>query len=162
MLARRAAAGELGAFGELVRAHEPALRSMLRRLAGDAADDLAQDTFIAAWRAAASWRQDGSYRSWLYRIAWRQFLSYRRQQRPTEPLEVVQDVGMDNGTGPKAEIAQAMARLGERERMAALLCFAEGYSHGEAADIMCVPLGTLKSLVARARRGLVECLEDEQ
>ena len=135
---------------------------MLRRLAGDEADDLAQDTFIAAWRAAGSWRQDGSYRSWLLRIAWRQFLSHRRKQRPAEPLEAAETVGVDAGAGEKAAIAQAMARLGERERMAALLCFAEGYSHNEAAAIMALPLGTLKSLVARARRGLMECLEDER
>ncbi len=135
---------------------------MLRRLAGDHADDLAQDTFIAAWRAAASWRQEGSYRSWLLRIAWRKFLSGRRQQRPTEPLELAENVGIEAGGHRKTAIAQAMARLGERERMAALLCFAEGYSHGEAANIMDVPLGTLKSLVARARRSLIDCLEDEQ
>lgn len=59
-------------------------------------------------------------------------------------------------------IDQAMARLPERERMAALLCFAHGHTHGEAAMIMDVPLGTLKSLVARARLRLVACLEDEQ
>ena len=46
--------------------------------------------------------------------------------------------------------------------MAALLCFANGHSHNEAAMIMDVPLGTLKSLVARARQRLVQCLEDEQ
>jgi len=135
---------------------------MLRRLAGDSADDLAQETFIAAWRAAGSWRQDGSYRSWLLRIAWRQFLSDRRRHRPTEPLEAAENLGADPCAGSRAAIAQAMAKLGERERMAALLCFAEGYSHGEAAKIMDLPLGTLKSLVARARRGLVECLEDVQ
>jgi RNA polymerase sigma factor (sigma-70 family) len=135
---------------------------MLRRLAGDSADDLAQETFLAAWRAAASWRQDGSYRSWLFRIAWRQFLSHRRKQRPTESLDAVDEAGVDPSAGAHAAISAAMARLGERERMAALLCFAEGYSHGEAAKIMEVPLGTLKTLVARARRGLVECLEDDQ
>lgn len=150
------------AFGQLVRAHEAVLRAMLRRLAGDAADDLAQDTFIAAWRAAASWRQVGSYRSWLLRIAWRQFLSHRRRQRPTEPLEAAENIGVPASAGRSAAIGVAMARLGARERMAALLCFAEGRSHGEAAKIMDVPLGTLKSLVARARRGLVECLEDDR
>jgi len=135
---------------------------MLRRLAGDSAEDLAQETFLAAWRAAASWRQDGSYRSWLFRIAWRQFLSHRRKQRPTEPLDAVDEAGVDPSAVGQAAISAALARLGERERMAALLCFAEGYSHGEAAKIMDVPLGTLKTLVARARRGLVECLEDDQ
>jgi RNA polymerase sigma factor (sigma-70 family) len=135
---------------------------MLRRLAADGADDLAQETFIAAWRALASWRQEASFRAWLYRIAWRQFLSDRRTQRPTEPLDAAEGMIVAASAGPKAAIEQAMARLGERERMAALLCFAEGYSHGEAATIMAVPLGTLKSLVARARRGLVELLEDER
>jgi RNA polymerase sigma factor (sigma-70 family) len=135
---------------------------MLRRLAGDSADDLAQETLLAAWRAAASWRQDGAYRSWLFRIAWRQFLSHRRKQRPTVPLDAVDEAWVDPSAVGQAAISAALARLGERERMAALLCFAEGYSHGEAAKIMDVPLGTLKTLVARARRGLVECLEDDQ
>lgn len=132
---------------------------MLRRLAGDDADDLAQEAFIAAWRHAASWRQDGSYRSWLLRIAWRQFLSNRRKQRPTHPLDMAETMAVGPSADSKARIAQAMARLGERERMAALLCFAEGYSHTEAAKIMDVPLGTLKSLVAKARQGLIACLE---
>jgi RNA polymerase sigma-70 factor (ECF subfamily) len=135
---------------------------MLRRLAGDDADDLAQEAFISAWRHAGSWRQDGSYRSWLLRIAWRQFLSHRRKQRPEEPLDAAGTLGVGPCAYNNAGIAQAMTRLGERERMAALLCFAEGYSHSEAAAIMDVPLGTLKSLVARARLGLVECLEDTQ
>ena len=138
------------------------MRAMLRRLAGDNADDLAQETFLAAWRSTASWRQDGSYRSWLYRIAWRQFLSHRRRQRPIESLDAASDIAVEPDAGRKAAIAEAMGRLGERERMAALLCFAEGYRHGEAATIMDLPLGTLKSLVARARRGLVEYLEDEK
>jgi DNA-directed RNA polymerase specialized sigma24 family protein len=55
-----------------------------------------------------------------------------------------------------------MSRLPERERMAALLCFAHGYSHADAAMIMEVPLGTLKSVVARSRQRLVQCLEDDQ
>lgn len=96
------------------------------------------------------------------RIAWRQFLSYRRGQRPTEQLDEAANVGLEPSAGRKAEVEQALAQLGERERMAALLCFAEGYSHGEAAAIMSVPLGTLKSLVARARRALIECLENDQ
>ena len=152
--------GDLAAFGNLVRVHEPAVRSMLRRLAGDDADDLAQETFLAAWRRAASWRQDGSYRSWLLRIAWRQFLSHRRKQRPTEPLHAAGSLAVAPRSDQHAGIAQAMGRLGDRERMAALLCFAEGHSHSEAAAIMELPLGTLKSLIARARQGLVECLED--
>jgi RNA polymerase sigma-70 factor (ECF subfamily) len=145
-----------------VRAHEPRLRSLLRRLADDAGDDLAQETFLAAWRAAGSWRGEGSYFTWLARIGWRQFLSHQRRARPTEALDEATDVAVSSEDERRTTIDQAMARLPERERMAALLCFAHGYSHGEAAMIMEVPLGTLKSLVARARRHLAQCLEDEQ
>lgn len=135
---------------------------MLRRLAGDDADDIAQDTFMSAWRSAARWRQEGSYRSWLLRIAWRQFLSHRRRQKPTEPIEAAEGIGAEDRGDERAAIGQAMARLGARERMAALLCFAEGHSHAEAAMIMQVPLGTLKSLAARAKRDLAASLEDGQ
>jgi len=161
-LARRAAAGELAAFSELVRAHEPRLRGLLRRLAGDIGDDLAQETFLTAWRAAGTWRGEGSYFSWLARIAWRQFLSHKRAARPTQPLDEVAEIAVAREDERRAAIDQAMARLPERERMAALLCFAHGYSHGEACVIMSVPLGTLKSLVAKARKRLVQCLEDDQ
>ena len=134
---------------------------MMRRLAGDQGDDLAQEAFLAAWRSAGSWRQQGSYSAWLARIAWRQFLSHKRRERPTSPLEDAGEMAVGADAERRSMIDQAMARLPERERMAAMLCFAEGYSHGEAAQIMGIPLGTLKSLAARARRGLVQVLEDE-
>lgn len=135
---------------------------MLRRLAGDAADDLAQETFLAAWRSAGSWRGDGSYFAWLSRIAWRRFLSHKRRERPEEPLGDADAPIAESDCHRRSAIDEAMGLLGAPERMAALLCFAEGYSHGEAARIMDVPLGSLKSLVARARKGLIACLEDEQ
>lgn len=59
-------------------------------------------------------------------------------------------------------IDQALALLPANERMAALLCYAYGYSHSEAAMMMAVPLGTLKSIVARARGKLAASLEDER
>ena len=132
------------------------------RLAGTSGDDLAQETFLAAWRAAGSWRGEGSYFTWLARIGWRQFLSHRRRERATAPLDEAADLASHPEEDRRAAINQAMARLPERERMAALLCFAYGYSHGEASIIMDVPLGTMKSLVARARQRLVQGLEDEQ
>jgi RNA polymerase sigma factor (sigma-70 family) len=160
-LARRAAAGDLPAFAELVRKYEPRLRGLLRRLAGDAGDDLAQEAFLSAWRAAGSWRGDSSYFTWLARIGWRQFLSHQRRAKRAEPLCAAAEIAVQP-EDRRAAIDQALARLPERERMAALLCFAEGHTHVEAATIMEMPLGTLKSLVARARKRLVECLEDEQ
>ena len=160
LLARKAAAGDVAAFTELVRRHERRVRAFLARLTrGDGADDLAQETFLKAWRMAAGFRGEGSYEGWLLRIAWRLFLSGRRL-RTEEPVEVS---GEGDGHRPDEEgridADRAMARLPERERAAALLCLGEGYSHSEAAAILELPLGTLKSVVARARAELVRYLE---
>lgn len=158
MLAQQAAAGDVAAFTELVRRNERRVRSFLARLtAGEGADDLAQETFLQAWRMASTWRGEGSYQGWLLRIAWRQFLSSRRGRRET-PVEMDEATGWTDGTA-RIDVDRALARLPERERAAALLCFGQGCSHGEAASILGLPLGTLKSIVARARAELVRQLE---
>lgn len=161
-LARRAAAGDVAAFTALVRRHERRVRAFLVRLTrGDGAEDLAQETFLKAWRSAGSWRGDGSYEGWLLRIAWRLFLS-RRRGRCEEPVEMP-DLGDSAGTDQDAriDVERALAALPARERAAALLCLGEGYSHSEAAGILEIPLGTLKSVVARARESLARALEGQ-
>lgn len=159
-LARKAAAGDDAAFTELVRRHERRIRAFLSRLTrGEGADDLAQETFIKAWRMAGSWRGEGSYEGWLLRIAWREFLSRRRRrtEMAAEPDENRSARFPDSDA--KLDLDRALARLPERERAAALLCFGEGCSHREAASILGLPLGTLKSVAARARIALVGELE---
>lgn len=113
---------------------------------------------MKAWRLAGSYRGEGSYEGWLLRIAWRLFLSDRRGRRT--------EVGLDEAEPAPAgapdaviDVNRALARLPDRERAAALLCLGEGWSHGEAASILGLPLGTLKSIVARARAELVRHLE---
>ena len=135
---------------------------MLRRLAGEAGDDLAQETFLAAWRSAGSWRGESRYFTWLARIGWRQFLTHQRATKQTVDLSEVPEGAIQPQSELKAQLDQALSRLPPRERMAALLCFAEGHSHSEAASVMNVPLGTLKSLLARARHQLIHCLESDQ
>lgn len=163
-LARRAAAGDAAAFAALVRLHEAKVRRFLARLTrGEGADDIAQEVFIKAWRMRGAWREEGSYGGWLMRIAWTTFLSARRsdnrrQERDFQAWEAAEGrkaVEPDSAI----DVGRAFAGLDERERAAAMLCFAEGYSHSEAAGIMDLPLGTLKSIVARARTQLVASLE---
>ena len=160
LLARKAAAGDAAAFTVLVRRHERRVRVFLSRLTrGEGADDLAQETFMKAWRMAGAWRGEGSYEGWLLRIAWREFLSRcrKRVEEPADPDETAQWRAPD--AEGKLDVERALARLPERERAAALLCFGEGCSHSEAASILGLPLGTLKSVVARARAALVRDLE---
>jgi RNA polymerase sigma-70 factor (ECF subfamily) len=161
-LARRAAAGDVAAFTALVRRHERRVRAFLVRLTrGDGAEDLAQEAFLKAWRMAGSWRGEGSYEGWLLRIAWRLFLSRQRGRRE-EQVEAT-DLGdctrWDHDA--RIDVERAFAALAARERAAALLCLGEGYSHSEAAAILDLPLGTLKSIVARARASLARALEGQ-
>jgi RNA polymerase sigma factor (sigma-70 family) len=159
-LARRAAAGDAAAFTLLVRAHEAPVRRFLRRLAGEAADDLAQETFLKAWRGAGQYRSEGRYRAWLMRIAWSLFLGARRSDGRRDAREAAAPApGCRPDPDMAIDLERALSGLGERERAAALLCFGEGCSHAEAAEIMELPLGTLKSIVARARASLVRTLE---
>jgi RNA polymerase sigma factor (sigma-70 family) len=143
-----------------VRRHEQRVRRFLVRLSREDADDLAQEAFLKAWRMAPAWRGDGSYEGWLLRIAWRCFLSDRRRRRDS-PDEAGEPAAAPDSPEIRLDLARALASLPERERAAASLCFGEGYSHGEAAAILEMPLGTLKGLVARARSRLAKMLEEQ-
>lgn len=154
-LAGQAATGNAAAFAALVRAHEGAVRRFAARLAGGDGDDIAQDAFVTAWRKAASYRGAGSYRGWLLRIAYHAFLDTRRgDTRRAARQQAAMADGTPDDPDLNLDLARALAALPARERAAALLCFAEGCSHGEAATIMALPLGTLKSVLARARHAL--------
>lgn len=161
-LAVQAAAGDVAAFTLLVRRHEAGVRRFLARLTrGDGGDDLAQEVFLKAWRHSTGWRGEGSYRGWLMRIAWTTFLASRRATDRRTAREEAAWEAHDGGRDPNRtlDLDRALAALGERERAAALLCFGEGCTHAEAAEAMALPLGTLKSLVARARAALAKRLE---
>ena len=160
LLVRRAAGEDLAAFAHLVRAHEAALRRYLGRLAGDEGDDLAQETLLAAWRAIGQWRGEGSFAGWLRRIGTRRFLDRQRRSGPKQFAELDPSMAATHtDEDRRLQVDRALAGLPPRERAAALLVFAEGHSHGEAAAILGLPLGTLKSIVARARAALIPMLE---
>jgi RNA polymerase sigma factor (sigma-70 family) len=164
MMALRAAAGDAAAFTALIRGHQSAVRGLLRRLTrGDAAlaDDLAQDTFLEAHRKIAQFTGAGSFAGWLYAIAWSRFrMEWRR--RKLEPLDEQHDTPAPEGetaSMAKLDLERAMAELKPAERAALTLCFALGQSHEEAALTLGMPLGTLKSHVARGREKLKALLK---
>ena len=160
-LAQATAAGDAAAFTELVRRHEGSVRRFLLRLSGHSADDLAQEVFIQAWRLSGSWRGTGTYRSWLMGIAWTQFLSSSRADKRRVTRESNwENVSVTFEQSARIDVQRALAELTEQERAGAILCFGEDFSHSEAAQIMGVPLGTLKSIVARARAKLAQRLEE--
>lgn len=155
-LNQRVTGGDRAAFQLLVLRHERRLRAFLARAAGCDADDLAQEAFVRAWQRAGDFRGQGSYAAWIMGIGWRLFLDQQRTARRREGLAAQDgDAAVAADPRPAREAAidaeRLLATLSPQERAALTLCFGHGWSHGEAAEIMGIPLGTLKSLVLRGR-----------
>lgn len=111
------------------------------------ADDLAQEAFIKAWRAAGQYDGRARYSTWLTRIAWRCRIDALRKDMRAETAEAPQEYA----SAAPGELDDVLARLSESERAALVLCEGHGWTHSEAAELLAVPLGTLKSTVARAK-----------
>ena len=152
------------AFAELVRRHQSAVRAQLRRLTGGDygwADDLAQETFLIAWRKLGQFRAEARFSTWLYRIAYTTFLQAARR-RPARVEKTPEDsacVSDEPGAiALQRDLANAMTRLSEGERLALTLCYELDMSHEEAASVLAIPVGTVKTHIARAKAKLREWL----
>jgi RNA polymerase sigma factor (sigma-70 family) len=142
------------------------VRGFLRRVTGNwsDADDLAQDTFVAAWAGLGAYKGASSVRSWLCAIAWRKALSHQRSRGRGAARDGAWLEGVETSVAPAAEdviaLARALAGLPIEQRAAVSLCLAAEFSHSEAAEALGLPLGTIKSHVTRGRAKLLEVLGD--
>jgi RNA polymerase sigma-70 factor (ECF subfamily) len=155
-LAAHAATGERRAFGELVRRHGSAVRGLLRRMGASSAeaDDVAQDAFLAAFERIAEFRGEGTFAGWIKRIAARQYLRRLQRERRLQgqALEAAEFTDVpDEGVSAagRIDLDEALKSLSPPERLCVSLCFGAGLSHGEAAEALNLPLGTVKSHVKR-------------
>ena len=164
------------AFAELVKRHQSAVRACLRKLtAGNQAlaDDLAQDTFVLAWRNLKAFRQEARFSTWLYRIATNCWLAHARKRREEllgdrddELVEEAADASIGGsstadhaaGTTMKIDLERAMATLSEAERAAIVQCYHNDLSHEEAAYVLGCPVGTVKTHVLRGKQKLARAL----
>jgi RNA polymerase sigma factor (sigma-70 family) len=152
------------AFGELVRRHQPLVRGFLRRMLGRShalADDVAQETFIKAYRALRGFRGGASFSTWLCAIAANELRAeWRRQKRRAEFLEEEGgELAAEPACGDGRDLTAALQRLSEMQRAALVLCFEHGLTHEEAAAALGCPVGTLKSHISRGKLRLREWLE---
>jgi RNA polymerase sigma-70 factor (ECF subfamily) len=140
------------AFGELVKRHQSAVRATLRKLTGGnetRADELAQETFLKAYRSLDKFRGEAKFSTWLYRIAYNVFQSDTRSAKPQEQF----DENIHAEPQPPAteavdfrqDLDDALQRLSPPERAAIALCYTSGLTHEEAADVLQCPLGTVKT-----------------
>jgi RNA polymerase sigma-70 factor (ECF subfamily) len=158
--------GDSRAFAALVDAHQQAVRGFLRRFAGHwaDADEIAQEAFVTAWRKLTRFEGRSSFRSWVSGIGFRIARDAKRahsraQARDTDWLL---EQGEGEGSSPledRIALDRAMAELPDDQRAAVALCLGEGFSHSEAASILKLPLGTVKSHVTRGRERLLRALE---
>jgi RNA polymerase sigma-70 factor (ECF subfamily) len=162
--ARKAQAGSADAFAQLVRLHQQALRAFLRRLTGGhaEADDLAQETFVFAWEKIHRFDPARPFRSWLFGIAWRKYSEQRRGWRRLLARETAYADSLESAApgepGLTLDLAAACASLPPEQRAAVLLCLGCDFTHAEAAEALVLPLGTVKSHIARGRVKLVAFL----
>jgi RNA polymerase sigma-70 factor (ECF subfamily) len=147
------------AFEQLVRRHQGMVRAQLRRLLhGDeaAADDIAQEVFLLAWRKLDQFRGDAAFRTWLYRIAWSCFLqAQRRKPEFAEDAAVVEPTAAPaDPVDLQLDFERALHRLSDAEQAVLLHCVQLGLSHEEAAFVLVMPLGTVKSHAMRGKAKL--------
>ena len=166
LIVRVVASDDRAAFGELVRRHQSAVRNFTRNLTdGDAAlaDDLAQETFIQAYRSLSRFRGESAFPTWLLGIAHNRWRNARRQQRVHVPLDPEEAV---HATVPspapaadlRHDLANALRRLSPDEQTAVHLCYQQGLSHSEIAAVLDWPLGTVKTNIARGKEKLRQLL----
>ena len=164
LVTRVAGSDDQAAFCRLVERHQAAIRGFLRRLlAGDSsADDLAQETFLIAYRKIHGWRGSGSFSSWLHTIAYRQFLQYSKKYSHQQVMAEIPQIGSESGLAVEAEILaqKLMGLVSAEERACLTLAYAAGMSHPEICEITGLPLGTVKSHIQRGKHKLQNWLED--
>lgn len=154
-LCRLAATGERRAFGELVRRHGSGVRHLLRRMGAQAteADDVAQDTFLAAFERITEFRGEGTFAGWVKRIAARQYLRRLQREKRMATFALESGAEAEEIETPNAErridLDEGLKALSDAERVCVTMCYGAGLSHGEAADALNLPLGTVKSHVKR-------------
>lgn len=173
-LVKAAVAGDRDAYGELVERYQDRLFNTLLRVLGsrDDAKDVAQDAFVQAFVKLETFRGASRFYTWLYRIAMNMALSHRRRRRPVLSIEAVRegvgDEPVDQNRGPEARmmdgeraaaVQAALARLGEEHRQILVLREMEDCSYETIAEILQLPIGTVRSRLFRARLVLKEELK---
>jgi RNA polymerase sigma-70 factor (ECF subfamily) len=161
--------GDPRAFGELVGRHERRIYGLCLRILGNRedAEDAAQEAFLSALRRASSFRQAAAFSTWLYRIAVNAATDQARRRGRARVTQLgPDDAGM--AVAPGSELGEvvasavavqtALTRIPEEFRVAVVLCDLYRVPYADAAQILEVPVGTVKSRVFRGRLAVAERL----
>ena len=172
--------GRTAAFGELVYRYQDRLFNTVYRLLDNAEDahDVVQDAFVNAYQSLDSFKGDSLFFTWLYRIAVNTAISHKRKQRMVfsinggrngeaviDPLDESPTARPDHAlekADQERRIQKALNQLSPEHRAVLILKDMEGQKYEEMAEILQVPIGTIRSRLHRARTEMRELLENEE
>jgi len=173
LLVKRSQKGDTGAFEELVTMYQDRIYGLSYQLTGNHADaeDLAQNTFIKAYKALPKFRNEADFGTWLHRIAVNLSINEKRKKKPDVSLDSpvqTQEGEMprmvaSNGESPeeayenkefRGMVRNALWELSSEHRTVLVLREMQGYSYDEIAGMLDCSLGTIKSRINRARQTL--------
>jgi RNA polymerase sigma-70 factor (ECF subfamily) len=173
-------AGDAGAFGVLVRRYQDRLYHTVFRLVDNPEDaqDVVQEAFLSAYQSLDSFKGDALFFTWLYRIAVNTAISLKRKRRAMVSIEAGRDGGgaieptdpsETNRPGHALETAEqerrvrlALTRLSPEHRAVLVMKDLEGQKYEAMAEVLQVPIGTIRSRLHRARLELRELLERDE
>jgi RNA polymerase sigma-70 factor, ECF subfamily len=157
-----ACAGDARAFAELVARRHARVRKFMYHLcrSSSVGDDLAQQVFLTAWRSLTQLRSAAAFDGWLKRVMVTTWLEELRRRKITYAAELDADLGGSyrDTTAERLDLDGALALLPPAVRLCVVLAYDEGLSHSEIATLTQLPLGTVKSHVARGAARLRETL----
>lgn len=144
---------------------EAVRRFLVALCCGDAslADDIAQDTFVKAYLACDTFREDSKFTTWIYRIAYNTFLSNRRDSKSFDSLTGNESIYTEINAEDEFEyqsLYNALAKLTERERSAILLHYIQGYSIKEIAELIEASNDAVKQYLSRGRQHLRSLIKE--
>jgi len=151
----RIVGGDARQFSGWYQMQAPRLKIFLRHLLGSeqVAEDVMQETFTQIWRRPVGYEAGrGSLRAWLYGAARRRAAEWRRKQKPEEAME--SEPAQASGIERSSMLADAMARLSAEQRTLLWLREVEGHSYQELAEILDIPVSTVRSRLHAAREAL--------
>lgn len=159
----RARQGDLGAFEDLVRMYQADVWRFAYHFTRDRslAEDVTQEAFLRAFRFLGSFRGDSKFTSWLFRIARNCAMDALRARKSTVTKEHPQPVGPTDAQA-RIELAAALSSVSREHREPFLLIEVFGLSYQEAADVLNVRVGTVKSRMHRARQAMMSALAVEE
>lgn len=167
------------AFAELIERNKRGVFALITRLLGpiDEVEDIAQNVFIAAYRGLPAFKQNAKFSTWIFRIAYNQSCSALRRIHSRRKKEMPESSGLEveripefvdqNATTQEKKVLhrqvwKAVEKLPTQSRAVIELFYGNGLSYPELADVLELPLGTIKTHLHRAREGLREMLVEKR